>query len=205
MRHWMAIYPPPLPRSFRRWPIVLHSLLFPSPKRPLSDAVCPLPIEARRNLDELLSYELERETPFTKDEVYWGYTVSPRSAIKQPIQVELVVIPIESVDHLRETARRLGLEPNGVEVQFDGSAPLFIPFRERRRVRKLGFQRTSRRSMVLTAGLAVVAVCLPFLFQQQLIAKTDRDIASLDAEAGKAMAIRKSMDSMKKNRRFPCR
>src|SRR5262245_53351439 len=39
-----------------------------------------LPIAARRDLKQLLGFEIERETPFTQDEVYWNYVVREGTA-----------------------------------------------------------------------------------------------------------------------------
>src|SRR5262245_27559300 len=41
-----------------------------------------LPIAARHNLKEVLSFAIDRETPFTRDEVYWSYLVRYEEAAR---------------------------------------------------------------------------------------------------------------------------
>src|SRR5258706_1478476 len=52
-----------------------------------------LPIAVRRDLRNLLGFEIERETPFTQDEVYWSYTVRRQETARGLLDVDLILVP----------------------------------------------------------------------------------------------------------------
>ena len=55
-----------------------------------------LPLVAEENLGQVLAYQMDRETPFTADRVYFDYRVVDRDRPAQLLGAELVVIPGES-------------------------------------------------------------------------------------------------------------
>ena len=57
-----------------------------------------LPANTEENLYEVIQYEMDRYTPFTKDEVYFDYRVDERIKEKQLIKVLLVVVRKEVLD-----------------------------------------------------------------------------------------------------------
>ena len=48
-----------------------------------------LPLAAEGDLDTLLGYEMDRETPFAKDEVYWGYRMRRRDVAHGRLEIDL--------------------------------------------------------------------------------------------------------------------
>lgn len=77
---------------------VLHKLLsFPS--------------AARQDLRNLLQFEIERETPFTLDEIYWTHAVSRDDTVRDRFEVDLYIAPRQTVDTLLRPLHRAGLKP----------------------------------------------------------------------------------------------
>jgi len=155
---------------------VLHkSLLFPS--------------AAKQDFKNLLQFEIERETPFTLDEVYWAHTISREDAVRDRFEVDLYVAPRQSVDTLLQRLHRAGLKPTALEIEGVGS-PLLIPFRSDHAP-----VRASRRLVPAAAAIsASLALTAPFAYQQRAISSADAAIAGLKTAALEAIALRRSAD-----------
>lgn len=75
-----------------------------------------LPAPAEENLHQVLSFEMDRQTPFRAEEVYFDHKVRARRKDTGRIDLELVVLPRAIVDAAVEKVRRLGLTPDIVGV-----------------------------------------------------------------------------------------
>ncbi len=58
-----------------------------------------LPIEAEENLREVLSFEMDRQTPFTPDQVYYDYIVNERDKAARTLDVSLILAPIDRLNY----------------------------------------------------------------------------------------------------------
>jgi general secretion pathway protein L len=57
-----------------------------------------MPEKARDNLDEMIKFEVERQTPFAYDAVYVGYRINKdKGSNQQTLSVTLVVVPLQYV------------------------------------------------------------------------------------------------------------
>ena len=66
------------------------------------------PAAAEPKLGQVLAFELDRQTPFTAEQVYFDHAVIGRDSARQRITVELVVAARETVDRLVELCRAWG-------------------------------------------------------------------------------------------------
>jgi general secretion pathway protein L len=57
-----------------------------------------LPIAAEDNLRQVLTFEMDRQTPFKAEQVYFDYHVATRAAADRNLQVELTVVPRAQLD-----------------------------------------------------------------------------------------------------------
>jgi general secretion pathway protein L len=155
-----------------------------------------LPIAARRELGHLLGFEIDRETPFARNEIYWSYAVGRQDPAHGRLDVELFIVPRRSADSLIELARRAGLMPAAIEVDSDTADAIRIPLDdETQGVRPY----VARPLIPLTAAgcvLALAAIVAPFLYQEWSIVSADATIASLQGEAAEAAALRRSSDQL---------
>lgn len=58
-----------------------------------------LPLATEENLREVLQFQLEQHTPFSVDQVYFGYEVVGRSFERGQLSVALIVTPKDAVDN----------------------------------------------------------------------------------------------------------
>ena len=68
-----------------------------------------LPAATEGNLDQALRFEMDRHTPFRAEDVYADYVVVDRHNANNEIEVELVLIPRDELQHQHEQMQALGL------------------------------------------------------------------------------------------------
>ncbi len=79
-----------------------------------------LPVAAETNLQQVLSFEMDRQTPFRAHEVYFDWRMLPAGLDAGEIHLELLVAPRRMVDPLLEKLVARGLAPAGVDVEQAG-------------------------------------------------------------------------------------
>ena len=73
--------------------------------------IVALPLAAEENLRQVLTFEMERQTPFRSDEVYFDYRVLERDTSALQLQVELSVAHRNVVEEARALVEGWVLEP----------------------------------------------------------------------------------------------
>ncbi len=140
-----------------------------------------LPRAAAGNLRQVLTFEMDRQTPFSADQVYFDFLVGPESS-SETIAVELVACPRAEVDAAVERAKAWGIRPDIVDIadrQAPGPARINLLPREAGRPAGAGTTR-------LVAALAVVAVVLAAAAIYLPLDRQRRAAEEMQAEAAKA-------------------
>jgi Tfp pilus assembly protein PilN len=73
-----------------------------------------LPQAAENNLRQVLEYEIERQLPFRRDDIYFDFMPIGKQGDK--IGVYLFAIPKKSLAHVLDVLDSFGLRPNGIET-----------------------------------------------------------------------------------------
>jgi general secretion pathway protein L len=136
------------------------------------------PSAVEQNLRQVLSFEMDRQTPFKADQVYFDYRVDPVAAGKQ-LKVDLALAPRAVVDSLLEQARNLNLSLDGADVPVAGTTVL----------RRHGFNllppaaqtRRANPQLRLNLILGAAAVLLTFMVMQQSVANRAEALEGLRA------------------------
>lgn len=156
-----------------------------------------LPSAAEENLRQVLSFEMDRQTPFKADQVYFDGRIATRDAVARNMRVELVVMPRSQLDP--EIAAIAGgtLDLDGVDIwrAEPGSA--------RHQINLLPVERRARRRdmrLPINLGLAAAAIVLLVFNMSQSLAnravavETMRaEVAKVEAEARQVSELRKSL------------
>ena len=115
-----------------------------------------LPLVAEENLREVLGFEMDRQTPFTLDQVYYDHIVAGRDSGKGTLDVELVVTPRQYLDDLVSRLAGIGFQPHQASIcrgqNMTALAINLLP-REAR-------QRRPDAARYLNLALAVIALIL---------------------------------------------
>lgn len=147
-----------------------------------------LPAMVRRDLKNVLAFEIDRETPFEQAEVYWNYSLAGRTA-KDRLDVDLIVVPRRAGDALAEAVRREGFEPAALEAVNDSRAPTLLWLETPNLLRYFRVPPRTRPVMAAIYGAAAALLIVPFVTQQARLFLADRTIAALEVQAHAASAL----------------
>ncbi len=142
-----------------------------------------LPRAAADNLRQVLTFEMDRQTPFSADQVYFDYLVDG-SPSAETIDVELIACPKGEVDAAVERSRAWGVNIDIVDIAGGASGE---PARINLLPRAPGGAASSGMAR-LTAVLAVVALVLAAAAVYLPLDRQSRNAALMQAEAAKARA-----------------
>jgi general secretion pathway protein L len=150
------------------------------------------------NLRQVLAFEMDRQSPFKADQVYFDHRAEPVAGGRQ-LQVDLALAPRPVLDALVERARGLDLPLDAADVVSPGPAP-----------RRLGFNllpesartRRSNPQLRLNLILAAAVLALLVLAMQQAVANRAQALDGLRAnveaarlEARTVAGLRNQLDN----------
>ena len=150
--------------------------------------VVVLPAAARENLREVLSFEMDRHTPFKADEVVFDYRVLGTDQQRKQMDVDLAVAKRDTLAQALATARSWKLNPKRVGVE-GGELDLLSSARH-----EVGGSRGRGLTAVLgvvTAGLFVAAALAPLQTQRELLAEAEEALRLARSEAVKVDDLRR--------------
>jgi general secretion pathway protein L len=143
-----------------------------------------LPLAAERQVHEALAFQMDQETPFTPDEIYWSHFIAERDRQGGRLSVRLLLVPRQSLAALLGALDHFGIVPNRAEI---GDGP------DQGRALPLGdddgsFNAAHRHALFWPAAaccllLALGTIATPFVRQAISLASLDREI-----EAGQTTA-----------------
>src|SRR5262249_14555290 len=122
-----------------------------------------LPAAAQRNLAQVIAFEIDRRTPFNRDEVYWAHRVTELDRAKKRMRVELVVVLRTVAAAALRTAAALGIAVARAEVASAETATFVLDRSLSSRGRRAPGAATvvSASLMGLAVLLAAAALLLP--------------------------------------------
>jgi general secretion pathway protein L len=154
-----------------------------------------LPTAAEDNLRQVLAFEMDRQTPFKADQVYFDSRVLGHDASGRNVQAELVLIPRGQLD------QELGALPAGASDLDGVDSWRDAPGAGRRHTNLLPPERRARRRnlrLPLNLGLAALAVILLFVNMDQSLANRAAAVESMRADVAKANTDAKQVTLLKK-------
>lgn len=135
-----------------------------------------LPASAESRLRDVLTHEIDRQTPFAAEQVVFEPRVLSRDAVNKQIRVELVVLPLTQLQAMLVASGPLAAGLSGIDVaDLDGSrlGVNLLPSVQRGQ----SADRTWRTNLII--GAAIVAIVLASM----LLALQNRSAALADAQA----------------------
>ncbi len=75
-----------------------------------------LPAAAKDNLEQVLRFEMDRQTPFKPADVYFDYSIVEQDRLQGDIQLDLAVVPRKRLEDLFSAVKRLGGTPGLMDV-----------------------------------------------------------------------------------------
>jgi general secretion pathway protein L len=155
-----------------------------------------LPMAAEHDLKRVVTYEMDRLTPFRADEVFWSCAVGRRDPARNRLQVRVTVVPYLRIEAILTALLQAGLAPARLASAGAAEQSRIIPLTEDRPTHRwLGAHGRRVHACALGACgvLAVVAVALPFVLQTLASARLDARIEAVQPQVKEAEKLRKKI------------
>lgn len=131
--------------------------------------VLTLPAMSKSDLRDALAFQIDRQTPFSPDDVYFDYRVAERDSDAKRVSVELAVAPRAVIEEAANTARQFGFQPSFAGIQTgDGSSPFAFNLLPR----AMAHRRRNFRPLAGVAALVIVCAAVWLMAQNALEQKT---------------------------------
>lgn len=132
-----------------------------------------LPAATEENLREVLGFDMDRQTPFTAAQVYFGGRVVARDAAHERIEVQLTVVPKHVVDPWLAGLRDAGFYVQSLvaanELAPNVEAVELLPQDARTKRRFNTVQRLNLALLALAVLLGLAAVFIPIWQKRQAV------------------------------------
>lgn len=171
-----------------------HIAIRLAPDRALR-TVASLPLAAEKNLLEVLTFELDRQTPFKSSEAYFAHRNLARDPGTRRLSVELTVVPRSVVDELRQLAERIGLKLDSIEVAAGPRGPRDL-------LQGARLSRPQKLMRLVFAGLACATIALaaaallvPLQCAQGTAEALTQQLAAVKQQADAAMRLQRQIEA----------
>ncbi|ANB16794.1 PilN domain-containing protein [Dokdonella koreensis] len=155
-----------------------------------------LPAAAEENLRQVLSFEMDRQTPFKADQVYFDSRIVSRDASGRTIHVELVLLPRPQLDAEITTLAGGALALDGVDIWRAGHGG------QRSHINLLPPDRRAHRRdlrLPLNLGLAALAVVLLLLAMSKWLDNRAAAVESMREKVNQADAQARQVSDLKRS------
>ncbi|MFZ2172147.1 MAG: PilN domain-containing protein [Methylococcaceae bacterium] len=163
--------------------------------------VLGLPLAAKENLYQVVSYEFDRYTPFKAEQVY--FAVKPLAGVNEPgqIRVMLILTTREALDGLYEDVKAMGLSP--LLADFEGSATNLDQYDDTYNLLPVDLRQKTAKAPRLIYTSLILSVCillaavitLPVWFEYQAVKALELKVEALEKDARKVKEMQSDIDA----------
>jgi general secretion pathway protein L len=155
-----------------------------------------LPLAAERELDQALAFEMDRETPFKVEELYWNHRIEAADRQNGRLSVRLLLIPKAKLAPLLAFLGQIGVAPVRAEIADGPDAGSWLPLDGDGRPAHPGFSRLVKPAAACLAVLVLAAIVTPFVRQTTTMAGLDRELAAGRAAAAEGASLRREIQRL---------
>jgi general secretion pathway protein L len=178
-----------LPKAQRQSPVLQL------PPDLLLDRTIILPLAAEQDLQRVVTWEMDRLTPFRADEVLWSCVAGKRDTVRNQLHVRLTIVPSVRLRPILTALHDAGLFPVRIEAAGSTEPSRAIPLGNDRRYRVWHGPRFAACALAGCGILAAVAVALPFGVQSIALTSMGARIDALRPLAMEARALRLKIET----------
>lgn len=156
-----------------------------------------LPAAAEVNLHQVMSYELDRYTPFNKEQVYFDLIQLEQEKNNTQIQLVLILVKKKTLEHMYESCMTLGLKPSYA----DSAAQVVIPGNAKRRYNLLPknlCQKTNKTPLFLLLGAIAITLALFITLLLLPLFETSDSLEKLRVQTRKVEKMAMQIEDSKK-------
>ena len=155
-----------------------------------------LPLAAERELEQVLGFEMDRETPFKAEEIYWNHQIDGVDRQNGRLSVRLILLPKANLAPLLTALGQFGIRPRRAEIADGPDAGAYLPLEGDGGRTHRASHRLIWSAAVCCAILGVAAVVTPFVRQGRALASLDQQIAVGRTAAAEADSLRQEIDRL---------
>ena len=158
-----------------------------------------LPSNTEENLNEVIQYEMDRYTPFNKDDVYFDYKIEERVNEKQLIKVLLIVARKEMLDPIVEAIEATNVYLRKIEIVDTEN--------QEKNLKEINFFRTNNEInkrntssnkwlLIAVAVLFVLTGLTPIMMNYIQINKLSSELKSMEGTVKKVKQLQSEYQTM---------
>jgi general secretion pathway protein L len=155
-----------------------------------------LPLAAERELDQVLTFEMDRETPFKAEELYWNHRIEGADRQSGRLSVRLMLLPKADLAPLLTALSQVGIRPRRAEIADGPDAGAYLPLEGDGGRAHQPSSRLLWPAAACCAALGLAAVVIPYVRQEIALASLDREIAVGRTAATEAESLRREIDRL---------
>lgn len=162
-----------------------------------------LPIGADGNVRDVLRYEMDRQTPFTADKVYFDWLIIKKDYDNNKLNIKLFIILKEILEPLLNEIHSVQLEPDIVTtmpVEHASGINLLSEKSRNHSNDQIGYR--TRILALITLGLFLGTLYFPLLRQEEVLRSAEAKISTLRNEANKTRVLINERDVLQSRARF---
>jgi general secretion pathway protein L len=155
-----------------------------------------LPLAAERELDQVLGFEMDRETPFKAEEIYWNHRIERADRQNGRLSVRVALVPKENLAPLLTALGQFGIRPRRAEIADGPDAGTYLPLEGDGARAHHASNRLIWSAAVCCAALGIAAVVTPFIRQELALASLGEQIAAGRTAAAEADSLHQEIDRL---------
>jgi general secretion pathway protein L len=153
-----------------------------------------LPAAAEANLSQVLSFEMDRQTPFRAKDIYFDWKILESGSDTGQIRVGIFLVPRSEINKTLRALQIRNLAPAGIDILDHGRTMGLNLLPTEQRVRQAN--KTARFNLVL-AGAAVILLALvmaqSLYLRSHQVAELEAAIAEVQSEARRVQRIKEQI------------
>lgn len=168
--------------------------------------ILALPLAAEENLRQVISFEMDRLTPFKADQVYFDYEIIEKDPDQKRLRLRLVVAPRQRIDQIVGQIMPWGIRPEAAMFKDAGDQKIL---RHQIGLSASGDRegRSSRRRMnlglaLLTIVLLVAVIAIPIRHKQQTLDELQQSIEKTRDAAQEAARMRAELEQLSSGSKY---
>lgn len=159
----------------------------------LLEKTLTLPLAAQAELGQAIAFEMDRETPFAADEVYWAHCIDAIDRQHGRLSARLMLLPKARLQPLLAALAAQGIDPKWIEVADGPAGCRRLPLDPEGALPQDRGRRLVKPLAVACAVLALASAATPFVLQSLAISALDREVRAAQGKAGQAEDLRRQI------------
>lgn len=191
------------PEQFEAWVRKAAQIILLVPEHRILRKVVALPAATEPRLENVLRFEMDRYTPFTSEQVYFGYRIVAHE--RERIQIELLVVQRDYIDPLLAGLAQANVRPGIVTLAealggWSGTTLNLLPASSRAGQGEWGRSRRVQTAVVLL--LLVLVIGWPLYQRQQTLTRLQGELPQLKARAEQSRVVATELQRLESSRAF---